>query len=243
MSDGNAFSFSKLGTLGLAWCVQEIPGGDNDGDGVTNNTDQCPYTPSGETVDANGCSACQNDPTGMGCPGGDDDGDGIINEDDNCPSVPNTDQSDTDGDGLGDVCDNPRYDVTTDTVTDLECDLVWLRSPREEPVASWAAAVDFCSVDEMGWHLPTLAEFNCLVDTSNSNPALPDNHPFNNIRIDQGWYWTSTTDPQNSDNAFYVDMIDGNAFSFDKHGYLGLAWCVRSDANSRGLPWLMLLLD
>ena len=191
------------------------PGGDDDGDGVTNTTDQCSETPSGETVDANGCSACQNDPTGAGCPGGDD-----------------------------------RYDVTTDTVTDLECDLVWQRSPREEPVASWAAAVDFCqainSGDDMGWHLPTREEFNCLVDTSNSNPALPDNHPFLNVKVDQGWYWSSTTDPSNSANAFYMDMSDGNAVSFTKLGTLGLAWCVHSDASSkytRGLPWLMLLLD
>jgi hypothetical protein len=34
----------------------------------------------------------------------DSDGDGIINAQDNCPDLPNPDQTDTDGDGIGDAC-------------------------------------------------------------------------------------------------------------------------------------------
>ena len=43
---------------------------------------------------------------------GDDDDDGIKNDQDNCPNVPNTDQSDRDGDRLGDACD-PTPDAFT----------------------------------------------------------------------------------------------------------------------------------
>ena len=35
--------------------------GDDDSDGIKNNQDQCPYTPSGEFVYANGCSPAQQD--------------------------------------------------------------------------------------------------------------------------------------------------------------------------------------
>jgi len=36
---------------------------------------------------------------------GDADRDGVLDRSDNCPATPNADQSDTDGDGVGDVCD------------------------------------------------------------------------------------------------------------------------------------------
>lgn len=36
----------------------------------------------------------------------DQDKDGIINQTDNCPTIPNLDQSDLDGDGVGDLCDS-----------------------------------------------------------------------------------------------------------------------------------------
>jgi hypothetical protein len=41
-------------------------------------------------------------------PPGDADGDGVLDEEDNCPDVFNPDQSDLDGDGLGDACDPDR---------------------------------------------------------------------------------------------------------------------------------------
>ncbi|MFQ5571471.1 MAG: choice-of-anchor tandem repeat NxxGxxAF-containing protein [Rhodothermales bacterium] len=39
------------------------------------------------------------------------DGDGFVNALDNCPSLPNPDQLDSDGDGVGDVCEGPAADL------------------------------------------------------------------------------------------------------------------------------------
>lgn len=40
----------------------------------------------------------------------DQDMDGVTDGSDNCPDVSNDDQADTDGDGIGDACDEPRVD-------------------------------------------------------------------------------------------------------------------------------------
>ncbi|MFK8009763.1 MAG: T9SS type A sorting domain-containing protein [Saprospiraceae bacterium] len=39
--------------------------------------------------------------------GGDSDGDGVCNNQDNCPNQPNPNQLDSDGNGIGDICDTP----------------------------------------------------------------------------------------------------------------------------------------
>ncbi len=48
-------------------------------------------------------------------PDADVDGDGVINPDDNCSETANSDQLDTDGDGLGDVCDDSDGDGVVDS--------------------------------------------------------------------------------------------------------------------------------
>ena len=51
---------------------------DDDEDGIINDVDLCPDTPTGEIVDVNGCSESQLD----------EDGDGILNDVDTCPNTP-----------------------------------------------------------------------------------------------------------------------------------------------------------
>jgi len=72
--------------------IGDVCDDDRDGDGVLNTEDDCPDSPG--TAETNGCP--------------DSDGDGVINKEDNCPDVANSDQADSDGDGIGDVCDDDR---------------------------------------------------------------------------------------------------------------------------------------
>ena len=78
---------------------------DSDGDGVADDADQCPDTPSGAQVDANGCADSQLD----------SDNDGVSNADDQCPGTPSGEtvnssgcsdsQIDSDGDGVSNADD------------------------------------------------------------------------------------------------------------------------------------------
>ena len=60
---------------------------DDDGDGVNDDVDTCPDTPSGVSVDANGCADSQKDT----------DGDGVNDDVDTCPNTPSGVSIDTNG--------------------------------------------------------------------------------------------------------------------------------------------------
>ena len=92
---------------------------DADGDGVYDDSDQCPSTTAGAQVDANGCADTQRDV----------DGDGVYDANDMCPGTtdPSTvdalgcdatqQQQDTDGDGVldpSDACPNTTLDEEVD---------------------------------------------------------------------------------------------------------------------------------
>ena len=90
---------------------------DVDGDGVSDDVDDCLNTPEGEEVDNAGCSDSQKD----------SDGDGITDDNDVCPDTPggeevdeqgcSSSQIDTDGDGVFD-----SLDVCPDTPNGEEAD-------------------------------------------------------------------------------------------------------------------------
>src|SRR5206468_75899 len=84
-------------------CAARPAGGDQDGDGICDAVDNCPYVYNPDQADRDGDGigdACDN------CvgPGIDRDLDGICDPVDNCPFTYNPDQADRDGDGVGDAC-------------------------------------------------------------------------------------------------------------------------------------------
>ncbi len=82
-------------------------------------------------------------------------------------------------------------------VLDRETGLVWQRAAADDP-QDWYAAQRYCYNLELGgrkgWHLPTIYELQTLIDSTQSNPALPAEHLFvgttNNL---SNFYWSSTT--------------------------------------------------
>jgi len=125
--DENQTNFET--TVGISWLFGGGPPPDADGDGVPDRKDQCPDTPHGAKVDANGCPTdadgdgvfdgldqCPDTPKGWpvdakGCPT-DRDGDGVADGADKCADTPrgatvdaNGCPSDADGDGVLDGID------------------------------------------------------------------------------------------------------------------------------------------
>ncbi len=82
---------------------------DTDGDGVPDQSDNCPTVSNANQADADHdgkgdkCDNCKNTPNANQA---DADHDGVGDACDNCVSKPNADQADQDGDLVGDVCDN-----------------------------------------------------------------------------------------------------------------------------------------
>ena len=78
--------------------------GDRDGDGISDEDDNCPNDPNTDQADDDG------DGIGDACDSADSDGDSIPDDEDNCLTQPNARQEDLDGDGEGDACE--RQDGT-----------------------------------------------------------------------------------------------------------------------------------
>ena len=87
---------------------------DTDNDSIFDSSDNCPDTCNPLQLDADGdvtgdscdgtpgCGGCGESACEVSC---DIDSDGILNSSDNCPNTCNSEQSDSDGDSVGDVCD------------------------------------------------------------------------------------------------------------------------------------------
>jgi len=114
---------------------------DSDGDGVTDDVDQCPDTPSGASVDANGCADSQKDA----------DGDGVTDDVDQCPDTPSGASADANG------CADSQKDTDGDGVTD--------------DVDQCAGTPSGATVDATGCELPLFVEKVSFINRIYPNPA------------------------------------------------------------------------
>jgi len=136
----------------------------------------------------------------------------------------------------GDPCNSSRFKCVfgDQAVLDKETGLVWERSPFGE--ANWDDAHYMCTVQKYssgrrGWRLPTVQELASLVDmTVQGGPKLPGGYPFTNV---QSAYWSATTSAEDTNNAFYVRMDNGQVYHvIDSQKALSkYVWCVRSGSG------------
>jgi len=95
---------------------------DDDNDGAADVVDGCPTDPNKSEPGLCGCFNAES-VCGCGQPETDTDGDGVADCIDNCPSLSNPDQSDFDGDGIGNDCDADWSDCNANGIADAS-DLV-----------------------------------------------------------------------------------------------------------------------
>jgi hypothetical protein len=97
------------------------------------------------------------------------------------------------------------------TVTDNRTGLMWAKDAGKGRMA-WEKARAYCEALNLAgfsdWRLPTSTEIKSLLDPSNSNPALPTGHPFIGVHsnFSDGFYWSSTTDAYDTDDAVPVHL-------------------------------------
>ena len=101
---------------GQSWGAKPV---DSDGDGILDKSDPCPDD---ARNDFDGDFICEG--TGFNTPN--------IGDNDNCPDYPNTDQSDTDTDGVGNVCDVCPNDALDDSDDDGVCAGTGYLAPKTE---------------------------------------------------------------------------------------------------------------
>lgn len=135
-------------------------------------------------------------------------------------------------------CDSSRFECIwyegepfqfPQAVLDKETGLVWDRyanRPHSFDNNAVAHAICIGSVigGRMGWRLPTISELQSLIDTTQSDPALPNGHPFRGVW--NGYYWSSTMWPGAPDRFWTIHMCHGVA-EHQGSSWSNYVWRVR----------------
>ncbi|HYZ92806.1 MAG TPA: thrombospondin type 3 repeat-containing protein, partial [Actinomycetota bacterium] len=163
---GGTSSGTKTATTGegSAWTTHTValrPVSDNDGDGVPNNTDNCPNVSNSDQTNTDG------DAQGDACDP-DDDNDGVADAADNCQLTANSDQTNTDGDAQGDACDP---DDDNDGVADAADNCQLTANPGQTNTDGDAQG-DACDPDDDNDGVADATD-NCQL-TSNSDQTNTD---------------------------------------------------------------------
>lgn len=105
-----------------------------------------------------------------------------------------------------------------EAVKDNKTGLLWEQSP-DLIHDTWSESVG----GQKGWRAPSVEELKSLIDSSQTDPALPEGHPFSNIKSEI--YWTAT--PSKSDDivAWQVSFFTGEPVTDQKSGTRRI-WCV-----------------
>lgn len=130
----------------------------------------------------------------------------------------------------------PRFVVQGELVEDRLTELYWTRRANfAELPLTWQEALDYVrdmnqqqSLGYKDWRLPNRRELLSLLSFQTHKPALPTEHPFDEVFL--GWYWTSTTAAISSIHAWYVHLEGARMFYGGKdQSYL--VWPVRGHGN------------
>ena len=136
---------------------------------------------------------------------------------------------------VGEPWPQPRFTlIQEDLVRDELTGLYWTRKANflDFPL-TWNESLD--EVKEMNkegfagfndWRLPNRREIRSLISHGQRKPALPADHPFQDVFL--GWYWTSTTSAMAPAYAWYVHLEGARMFYGGKEQRY-LTWPVRGD--------------
>jgi len=144
------------------------------------------------------------------CPG-DSDGDGLLDGSDNCPLVYNPDQQDSDGDGLGDACDDDDDGDTVPDATD-NCPLI---SNPDQTDSDGDGVGDACDlditlgidVDPSGNTATSLGSIEACLSTSSGSSADVDLF-ITEVSDLLGWATDISYDPA----LIFIDAINVDMF-------------------------------
>lgn len=103
-----------------------------------------------------------------------------------------------------------RYTQNADgTITDNLSGLMWKQQPLQDSL-NWESALQFAeeanSAGVNDWRLPNIKELQSINDEEYSNPSI---NPVFNGQITVGKYWSSTSLPNQTTKAWYLDTRFG----------------------------------